>query len=117
MENLSLEFINTAYNFFQRPSPREGDSIRGYWVQQDSKVAENVLRWFIKCYDPQLVITASRFAGDYARGIVEECNLPFESAPHPGSEWWNRRARIFGNLTGRELFRNFLNDHWVNRKM
>lgn len=103
------------YNFFQRPSPREGDSMRDDLVQQDSEVAENVLRWFIECYKPELVVTASRFAGDHARGIVMECNLPFESAHHPSSQWWNRQAKSYGNRTGRELFRNFLiENHWVN---
>ena len=73
-----------------------------------------MLRWFIKCYKPELVVTASRLAGGYAGDIVRECNCPFESAPHPSSPAWNKLCRIYGNLKGRELFRNFLRNHWVN---
>ena len=79
-------------------------------------MANDVLRWFIKCYKPGLVVTASRLAGGYAGDIVRECNLPFESVPHPSSPAFNRpfynsRSRT---VRGRELFQNFLKDHWVN---
>lgn len=99
------------FNYFQRPA--RGKSIKPYLDQQDREVAKDVLRWFIECYKPELVVTASRFAGGYARGIVEECNLPFESAPQPISPAWNTPFYEYRDhrVTGKELFHNFLNDH------
>lgn len=104
------------YNYFQRPSPRRGDSIEEDLVPQDHEVAKEVLRWFIECYKPELVVTASRLAGGYASDIVREYRLPFESAPHPSAPAFNRLFYRYRErtVTGRELFRNFLNDRWVN---
>ena len=79
-------------------------------------MAEQVLRWFMRRHRPQLVIVTSRFASRYAADTVRDYHIPFLSAPHPGSHWWNTKARSYGNLTGRDLFSRFLMEQqWLAR--
>ena len=90
-----------------------GGSMEGNEDRQDVAVAEQVLRWFILCHRPHLVIVTSRFASRYAEEIARGHGIPCVSTPHPGSQWWHRTARSYGNLTGRELFHRFLEEqHW-----
>ncbi len=102
---------HVAYcNYFLRPAPKEGGSMEGNAVQQDFEVAEEVLGWFIARHGPELVIVTSRFAGRYAEGVLRDHGIPCVSTPHPGSRWWNTVCRSYGNVRGRDLFCNFLED-------
>ena len=88
--------------------------MEGNEAPRDVAVAEQVVRWFILRHRPQLVIVTSRFASRYAEEIVCGCGIPCLSTPHPGSRWWNTKARSYGNITGRELFFRFLKEqHWL----
>ena len=101
-------------NYFLRPAPRPGGSMEGNEAPRDVAVAEQVVRWFILRHRPQLVIVTSRFASRYAEEIVCGCGIPCLSTPHPGSRWWNTKARSYGNITGRERFFRFLKEqHWL----
>ena len=101
-------------NYFLRPAPRTGGSMEGNEAPRDVAVAEQVVRWFILRHRPQLVIVTSRVASRYAEEIVCGCGIPCLSTPHPGSRWWNTKARSYGNITGRELFFRFLKEqHWL----
>ena len=108
---------HVAYcNYFLRPAPVGGGSLEGNAVPQDLAVAEEVLRWFSLRHRPELVITTSRFAGRYAGAVLREYGVPFASTPHPGTSWWNRTAPRYGNVRGRDLFRNFLREQrWAAR--
>ena len=77
-----------------------------------------VLRWFILRHRPQLVIVSSRFASRYAEEIARGHGISCLSTPNPVSQWWNRKARRYGNRTGRELFHRFLKEqHWQARNL
>ena len=109
---------HVAYcNYFLRPAPVAGGSMEGNAVPQDFRIAAAVLRWFIRRHRPELVIATSRFAGRYAGEVTREHHLPCASAPHPGTRWWNTVSRSYGNVRGRDLFRNFLKDQrWAFRE-
>ena len=109
------DYVTDAYcNYFLRPAPQAGGSMQGNEDRQDVAVAEQVLRWFILTHRPQLVIVTSRFASRYAADVVRGYGIPCLSTPHPGSRWWNTKARSYGNLTGRGLFVRFLKErNWL----
>ena len=115
------------YNYFMRPAPTTGDSMKGHVEPIDCKVAEGVLRWFVQKHRPELVIFVSDFAGGFAESVIREYDILYIITPHPGSPWWNRAARKYarnriyadnspgkGKRRGRDLFRDFLMKHqWI----
>ncbi len=113
------------YNYFMRPAPKPGGSIKGHVMPQDRKISEEVLRWFLQRHQPELVIFVSRFAGEYGESVVHECDIPCISTPHPGCSWWNRHSNTYDRnpiyagepacpRKGCDLFRDFLTKrHWI----
>ena len=113
------------YNYFMRPASKTGGSIEGHVVPQDCKISEDVLRWFIRQHQPEMMIFTSQFASGKAEGVIREYGIPCISTPHPGCSWWNRscpkynRNPIYAGDTtrprrGRDLFRDFLKkSHWI----
>ena len=102
------------YNYFMRPAPKPGDSMEGHVVPQDCKISEEVLRWFVREHQPQLVIFVSRLASRYGESVVHECDIPCISTPHPGCPWWNKPCDTYGQRRGRDLFHDFLEKyHWI----
>ena len=95
-------------NYFLRPAPKPGGSMEGHECQRDLELAEQVLRWFILRHRPELAIVTSSFAGRFAESILRQSDIPSVTTPHPGTTWWNRAARSYGNVRGRDLFSNFL---------
>ncbi len=103
---------HVAYcNYFLRPAPVAGGSMEGNVAGRDAEVAEQVLRWFVRCHRPELLIFTSRFAGRCAESAVRGYRIPYVSTPHPGSRWWNTVSRSYGNRRGRDLFSDFLGGH------
>ena len=104
------------YNYFARPAPETGGSMKGAICPQDIDVSEEIIRWILTKYQPDIVVFASRLAGQYGEKIVQEYGITCISTPHPGSGWWNRTSANYGGSTGSELFRNFLKDqHWLTK--
>ena len=95
-------------NYFLRPAPTTGGSMKGSECQQDLDAAEKVHRWFIHNHCPELAIVTSSYAGPLAANALEESGIPHVSTPHPGTSWWNTAARSYGNVRGCDLFRSFL---------
>ena len=103
---------HVAYcNYFLRPAPVAGGSMEGNVAGRDAEVAEQVLRWFVRCHRPELLIFTSRFAGRCAESGVRGYRIPYVSTPHPGSRWWNTVSRSYGNRRAGDLFSDFLRDH------
>lgn len=102
------------YNYFQRPAQR-GISLAE--IGLDCRKAREVLNWVLGELEPEIIIFSSALAGKYGPTEVRHlatlagCRIPnIGVTPHAGSPYWNMRAEAYGWLTGRELFRKFLND-------
>ena len=98
-------------NYFLRPAPVAGGSMQGHACQQDLDVAQEVLKWFILRYRPELVIATSRFAGRHAEQLTRQHGTLCTTTPHPGTRWWNTPTRSYGGIKGSELFSTFLKHH------
>ena len=102
-------------NYFLRPAPTTGGSMKGSECQQDLDAAEKVHRWFIHNHCPELAIVTSSFAGPLAANALEESGIPHVSTPQPHTRWWNTVAHIYGDVRGRDVFANFLKHRdWVH---
>ncbi|RLA08001.1 MAG: hypothetical protein DRQ51_04030 [Gammaproteobacteria bacterium] len=100
------------YNYFLRPA-KQGKSLEV--AKKDIETAEEVLKWFIEKYKPELIIFTSSLAGIKAKPILDKAEISYVITPHPTCQWWNRIAKKYGNIRGRDLFRKFLNENkWHN---
>lgn len=113
-------WVHVAFcNYFLRPAPSEGGSIKSAVAERDQQVADEVLRWIIASYGPELVTVVSVLAGAYAARVLRETGIPHQSVPHATGRcpWWTKRAAKYGNRSGRELFLDFLRDQaWVTNR-
>ena len=101
-----LPLNHIAYcNYFLRPAPTAGGSMEGNARQRDLEVAEEALRWFILCHQPELVIVTSRFAGCHAERVARERGIPSTSTPHPGSRCGTRRPEVTATSEDATCFR------------
>lgn len=96
-------------NFFPRPA-KTGKSLN--IEKRDIKHGINVLKWFIKKNEPDVIIVASKKAGKVIKRNIE-APTNFQVVAHPASQWWYRRAKSYGNRSGKELFEDFLNEQEV----
>ena len=104
-------------NFFQRPAPHKGRSIRGHVVEQDLEVAREVLRWFITTHEPELAVVTSVFASKHAGPVFEERGIPWGQTPHPVCAYWHRIVKKYGGISGAHLFPVFLTAHeWMRSR-
>lgn len=100
-------------NYFQRPAEETGKSI--LVKQRDVEVSEETLKYVLDTYSPELIIVTSRLAGRYASKFLNTTNIPFVVTPHPSTAWWNREAKKYNGLKGREIFSDFLkNQEWIS---
>ena len=107
----AFPFNHIAYcNYFLRPAPTAGGSMEGNVQRKDLETAEEVLTWFIQHHRPDLAIVTSRFAARSAESVLCKNGIRSVSTPHPGTRWWNTTSRSYGNVRGRDLFSNFLED-------
>ena len=110
-------WVHVAFcNYFVRPAPYSGKSIKDGVVDRDQEVADQVLQWIITRHKPELVIVASVLVGGYAGRILNQNGIPYRTVPHPNFRcpWWHTRAASYGNRSGRELFCDFLKEQaWV----
>lgn len=98
------------YNYFQRPAFEEGKSIINN--EKDNKVAFETLQSVVEIIKPKLIIFASRkafaaFKTSNRNKAIIDSNI-VKNIPHPGSAWWNRKASIYGDKTGKEHFVNII---------
>lgn len=108
-ENPAEVFNHLVFmNYFQRPAEREGESIRV--GELDKEVAKTVLTDVVKNLNPELVVFCSSKAGSYGANIVRKLGLECAVAPHPSSQWWNRKAKKYDGY-GREIIPKFLAKH------
>ena len=100
-------FDHVAYaNYFLRPAPIEGESMAAYVDQRDEQVAAEVLTWFIRTHEPQLIAVASKTAGRHAERTIASARLPYLITYYAGSPFWMTRFR--DDLT------DFLQEHnWL----
>ena len=77
---------HVAYcNYFLRPAPVAGGSMEGNVAGRDAEVAEQVLRWFVRCHRPELLIFTSRFAGRCAESAVRDTASRTSARPIPAA--------------------------------
>ena len=121
-------------NFFQMPSLFSGGK---YWNSLkcsemlngapgdalacwDRCVAESaaVLDDVIRILQPELIVFSSASAYDaYTQSrSARETNCRLKKIPHAGCSWWNRKTEAYGNRTGREIFREILEEYLAARK-
>jgi len=111
--NQAIEHI-AFYNFFVRPAV-EGKSISV--KSEDITVALGVLKWIFDVYQPELLVFTSRLAGRHAKSILKSHGIPFIVTPHPTCVWWNKAAKPYGGVRGRDLLAKFLAcNQWHNQK-
>jgi hypothetical protein len=118
-DNARSVFENVAfYNYYQRPAFSSGDSIEDN--EEDNEKAYSVYKEVVQILQPKKVIfVSSKAASIYKyyksrkyRDTDGKMNHPeYDSVSHPGSSWWNRRSKNYGenvdgtNRTGREKFK------------
>ena len=99
------------FNYFQRPSEIEGETLRIHKI--DSQIALENLMVLNEVLKPnKIIFVSSKAYEDYMRHASKEQKeqLPYVgSVPHPGaSAWWNRKAKKYGlngkSATGKEKF-------------
>ena len=72
----------TFCNYFQRPA-ETGRTIGGTVTEEDIKVADSALRWFLDAVRPEKVIVASRLAGEHAASVLDEYGISHIVTDHP----------------------------------
>lgn len=98
----------SIYNYFQRPSFIEGDTIQN--TPEDDQVAFETLKVVANNINPEAIIFVSRKAFDSFNNIRRQTkdetfnNSRIERVPHAGSAWWNKVSDVYGGKTGREHF-------------
>jgi hypothetical protein len=96
-------------NFFQRPAEKTGNSINT--DTSDIDKANEVFEHLFETIKPTYVIFVSKKAWDCSGALRHKCKdkaIVFDYAPHPNTSWWNRKAKPYGDMTGREKFEDFL---------
>lgn len=103
------------FNYFQRPSEVEGESIN---VQEiDSQIAlENILVLSGVLKPDKIIFVSSKAYNNFIKHVskVEKEKLPYiGSVPHPSaSSWWNRKSKKYGlngkAVTGKEKFQRIM---------
>lgn len=102
-------------NYYQRPSEREGDSIKVN--PYDSKIAlENILILIDVLKLDKVIFVSSKAYNDFKSKTTkdERESLPYIGAvPHPSaSSWWNRKSTKYGlngsEATGKEKFERII---------
>lgn len=96
-------------NFFLRPG-REGESLKGEVERIDVELASDRLKQLIASLEPSHVVFLSSFARRKFRS--EAVDVPIEATPHPGSPWWNRTAKKYGDRRGRDVLRDLVQSVW-----
>ena len=97
------------YNFFQRPAEGTGESIRPTVL--DREKAEETFTHIFDVINPTHVIFISSKAWGWAgilRDQFEDKPIVFDFTSHPNTSWWNREAKKYSNMTGKERFQDFL---------
>lgn len=95
-------------NYFQRPAEKTGDSIAVSNLDQD--FSRLVVSDVIETLEPHLVVFCSSKAGYYGKSVVDSHGLKSVCAPHPSSQWWNRKAKKYGGY-GRDIIPEFLSNN------
>jgi len=97
-------------NFFQRPAFEEGESIDN--TKQDNDTANATLREVINVLKPDYLF----FISDKAFKAFDKSSFQAERvghSPHPGCSWWNRSAKKYDDIYGKELFSRFAKSNQI----
>ena len=100
------------YNFFQRPAEVTGNSIQ--LTELDRKKADETFAHIFEVINPTHIIFISKIAWDSAdilRHQFKDKPVVFDFTSHPNTSWWNREAKKYSNMTGKERFQDFLKKH------
>jgi len=92
------------YNFFLRPA-FTGDSL--VVTPQDVEIANEAFRAHYETLKPTAVIFLSSLAHNNFHSN-ETVSIPVIATPHPGCEWWNRKAKKYGNKRGRDILADYI---------
>lgn len=106
----SLNYIS-YYNYFPRPAEFEGGSINNDWFS-DNQVSFQTLIEINKILNPKYIIFVSKKAKKAFDSIYYSENythskdidtIKISQIPHPSSAWWNKPAKNYDNLSGKEF--------------
>ena len=110
-ENFIFPYFS-IYNYFQRPSFIEGETIQN--TPEDDSVAFKTLKKVFETLNPEIIIFVSKKAFDSFNRTLKQSNshdfknVIIERTPHAGSAWWNMQSEAYGGKTGREHFINII---------
>lgn len=106
-------FSNFVYfNFFQRPAMVSGESIINN--ELDNEIAYSTFVTMAKMFKPNKIIFASirgyeAFNQVNSKDTSEELNsILIDFVPHASCKWWNKRAKKYNNMNGKEKFISLL---------
>lgn len=94
-------------NFFLRPAPKKGGSLKGHLTEEDVELANTVFAMRLEQLAPSAVVFVSRLAHQCFQPAVP-LTVPVISTPHPTCRWWNSKSRRYGGKRGRDVLTDFV---------
>jgi hypothetical protein len=101
------------YNYFQRPAFVEGQSIKNN--KHDDEIAYHTLKVVTKLIQPEKIIFCSKKAWSAFSSQVTKTdkqsvfsNMVIDYTCHPGTVYWNKTVKLYGNRTGHQKFKDIL---------
>lgn len=104
----------TAFlNYYLRPAEKEGESIKA--DNQDNHFAyENLIEVSYLLKPDRIIFLSSKAFKAFKKADkrIQKCQYGVDWVPHPGSAWWNRKAKKYGEnsvtISGKEKFEQIL---------
>ena len=106
------------YNYFLRPAEVTGDSIKvDDW--KEKVFSFDTLTKLEDILKPHKIIFLSSLArqvfhqvrwSDDRKEMGEELDKIVSGVPHPSSQWWNKEAKKYENVTGKQKLKNILHN-------
>jgi hypothetical protein len=103
------------YNYFQRPAFVSGQSIKNNKL--DNEIAYNTLKEIAKVINPNKIIFCSKKAWESFNGqkktnpqdvMTSFKNVIIDYTCHPGTSYWNKSCKSYGNRSGKQKFIDIL---------
>ncbi len=87
-------------NYFQRPAEKEGESFKGFCVQEDIERSKKIVNKVIEDLDPELIIFVSKYAWDIGGKEIKlkykDKIVDFVCHPGTGGRYWHNKNYIHG---------------------
>ena len=100
------------YNYFLRPAPKKGDSIKHYINNEDKVNSQATFDEIIHFLKPDFVYFLSVFAWETYCEHKKKDDIIVDYSPHPSCSWWHRKKYMFNSngelLSGKEKLIKFL---------